>query len=596
MGAISDTLLGKKISLSEIEQILKILISQEKYKSQNNKVLQEIGLLKEFSYIKSNKSSNELIYYSKNNKTIKNYIKPSKINSNFIKWTKILFDINDLDLDSDHIFNQKIENLKKYPLTNTFFQNNLKKYLFKDNSLNKLLNYGIPNNLRDIVWDTVISEKYANHKFFNQEQEKKEYNSILKRVKINAQIEKDLKRTFIQKSEQTEENIQILRNLLNCISEYNNYGYCQGMNFIAGFLLKITNFNEIKTFYIFKNILSDIKGYFEEEFPLLKENMNLFDIYFHELNPKLYKHFKNNELYNELWVGKWFQALFTISLPYEELCHIWDILLIKGFNYIIFISLAMVEALEEHLLELNDSSDIYAYLENALNPNETLSTKKEEFGNMNENIIPLNEILSNASKIERKIKENYSNICSKRRNCDNIIFTYNSNINNLKKEHKNNYNDNASEDTKDSDNSLNKVNSVVSKTSNISYNITSPNNLNSSNLTNAQFNINNFNNNLCNVGFGLNYNINNNIIYKNSTFYLTEKSGTYNNNYKEFNKRRSGNLNGNNFNFDKIRNSYITNNNNILSHQGQLIYFSNNYNLVSNNMAQYTNFFYSNLK
>ena len=54
------------------------------------------------------------------------------------------------------------------------------------------------------------------------------------------------------------------------MSKYNN-GYCQGMNFIVGFLLKQTKFDEIKTYYILKSILPDIKGLFEVDFPLLKK-------------------------------------------------------------------------------------------------------------------------------------------------------------------------------------------------------------------------------------------------------------------------------------------------------------------------------------
>ncbi len=286
MGVYND-LTENKLSFSKIQEILNNLIIQGGAKSQNRQILQEIGFLNEYSYVVSNKTSNEMIYYSKNHKIIKKFLFSSQIRTNFLEWTKYLFDINNDDLNSMQKFNIKIENFKKRTLTKEFFQNNIKKYLFKDKAFNKLLNYGIPNYLRFFIWDIVISEKYNNHKYFNYDKELMEYKLILKINGKNQQIEKDVNRTFINVIEQTPKNIQILRNILNCINNYNPSGYCQGMNFIVGYLLRMTGFDEVKTFYIFKNILYDIKGYFEVGLPLLKKNNNLFNKNFKELYPKL---------------------------------------------------------------------------------------------------------------------------------------------------------------------------------------------------------------------------------------------------------------------------------------------------------------------
>ena len=408
MGALNDFFSKDKNDFSKIEEILKIVLFRNKNKSNNIEILHEIGLLKEYSYIKSNKSSNELISYSPKNKLIKNFIDISKLKENFIQWVKILFDISQEDFDSVHNLNVKLENLKQNPLNKSFFSKNLKKYLFNDKSFNELLNYGIPNNFREFVWYFIFSEKYNNHKYFNYEEELKIYNLMLKNVKNNTQIEKDVYRT-LREEDQIEKNLQKLKNILNCINIYNN-GYCQGMNLIAGFLLKATNFDEVETFYIFKNILKDIKGYFESGFPLLRKNIYLFDLYFKKLYPKLYKHFKKYEIMNDYWVGKWFQSLFTIYFPFEELCYIWDILLIKGFDFIIYISLAIIDELEKELLKLNDTSDILEYLENVMNPKETISIRKIMIkdGKYN-NIIQLNKIFLKASKIKENNNENNIN-------------------------------------------------------------------------------------------------------------------------------------------------------------------------------------------
>ena len=205
----------------------------------------------------------------------------------------------------------------------------------------------------------------------------------------------------MKESEQTPNNIQILKNILSCINTYNSSGYCQGINFIVGFLLKMTNYDEVKTFYIFKNILYDIKGYCEDGFPLLKKNINVFTTNFKELYPKLYKHFQKHDIVNEFWVSKWLQTLFTLSIPFEELTSIWDVLLIRGFDFIVYICLAIIEFIEKDLLELKESAEIISYLEKVLNSRDIPANKKS-FEESNNYIIPLNEILGRAYDLEKK--------------------------------------------------------------------------------------------------------------------------------------------------------------------------------------------------
>ena len=594
MGSINEAFSQNKITFSKVEKILENLINQEKNNSQNKNVLQEIGLLKEYSYL-TNHTSNELIYFSQKSKTIKNYLKLSKKKSNFVQWIQLLFDIR--NEDSDENLHKKIDILKKKPLNKKFFQKNIKKNLLQDKSFNKLINFGIPSYLRDFVWDVIIEEKYGNHTYFNFEQELEEYNFLLKNVKNSPQIEKDLNRTFIKDSDKTTKNIHKLRNILNCINKYTKSGYCQGMNFIVGFLLKVTNFNEIRAFYIFKNIYSDIKGYYDNGFTLLNKNISIFDNYFHELNPKLYNHFKRTEIYNELWVSKWFQTLFTLSLSYEELCPIWDILLFKGFNHIIYIALSIIESMEKPLLELNDSSDIYEYMNNALNSADVVCKYNNLLENVDEIIIPLNVILSKAYDIEKKIKEehksiNYS-INSEHKNNNNIVTisstktNTNTKINKVdKKTEKINrpFNDIDSIDTKESENSNKKSNSSLSSKN------CCINTLKSSNLANIQSNINKLKNNMYNAGFELN---NNDIIKKKSTFFSTKNLGrfNFNENNDSLIRRASIPLGDKSVNFNgQYTYNYSYSNNILPQNQYFLINNNYNYNLINNNPPQYSNF------
>ena len=587
MGAINDVFTQSIISVSKIEEIFKILLENNVNKKVNIKALQEIGLLKEYSHIKS---SNELTYFSGKNKIIKIFIKSRQIKENYVEWTKYLFDIDKDDLESDKKFSEKIENLKKNPLNKVFFQNNLKKHLFDNNLINHLLNYGIPNNFREMVWELAFTEKNNNQKYFNFEEEQKEYNSYLRNVQSNSQIEKDLNRTLINESEKTTQNINILKNILNCIYKYNN-GYCQGINFIVGFLLKLTNYDEIRTFYIFKNIIPEIKGYFEDDFPLLKKNINFFDYYFQELYPKLYKHFKKYDVYNELWVGRWFQTLFTLSIPFEELCNIWDVLIIKGFDFIIYISLAIIGFLQKELLELKDSSDILSFLQKVLFPKEAiLIYKKQLEEDKYTNIIPLFEILSKANKIEKSFKDRFYNTFTQARKSDNNLDKF-SNI--LKREKSKNHSDQDSLYTKESDSSLNIKHSFSSKSSStLSSSKRNSINLNLLNspsfLTKKQNSINELKSNLSNQRFEPQ---NKNIIKK-STIFSSKTLNPFNlsndNKMGTNDGRTSINVNNNNLSLINMRNSY--NIYNYPPQTGQCIYYNNmNYSILVNR-PQYQNY------
>ena len=544
MGAINDIFSQNKNNFSKIEEILKMLIKQNKNRSQNITVLHEIGLLKEYSYIKSDNCSNELINFSKNSKSIKKLETSSKLREKFNEWAKFLFDINDENLSEEQL-NQIIKQLKQKALKKEFFQKNIKKYIFKNKSFNKLLYYGIPNNFREFIWDIAISERYTHHKYYNYEEEQKAYFEMLKTTKnIEPQIEKDLNRTFFNEFERTPKNIKLLRNVLNCISKYNN-GYCQGMNFIVRFLLKVTNFDEVETFYIFKNILKDIKGYFEDGFPLLKKNLGKFDIYFHTLYPKLYKHFKKNEIYNEMWVGKWFQALFTISMPFAELSNVWDNLIIKGFDFIIFISLAIIDSIEKDLFELKDSSDILNYLDNIINPKENSITNKKLFIEEKDYIIPLKEVISKAYKIEKELKE----IKEMKENNEYLLYSNIYNKSNLMlQKDKINHNDFESVCTKESDNSLTINNSSFSS------NYGHLRLIKGSNLVNTQSNnIYSIKTHLCKTKFGRNKINNNDCIKKSQTSFYSSKTAkilnpTNNENKANINKNKANSSNARNYN------------------------------------------------
>ena len=530
MGIMNDIITRDKLSLNKFNEILNDLLKNP----QNKNILQEIGLLKEFFQVITDKEPDLLIYYSKNHKIVKSIKYLVIMRQNFLEWTKYLFDIDFTNSNSIGDLEQKIKEIKTKNLTKEYFINNVKKNFISNKNFKKLIYYGFPPNLRMFIWEVIINVKYNNNKNFVFDIELEEYKKlILNNKKQNAQIEKDINRTFIKDEERMANNIKILKNILICIDNYNKSGYCQGMNFIVGFLLKITNYNEVRTFYIFKHILNDIKGYFEEGFPLLNKNVILFQNYFQNSYQKIHKHFKKHEIINEFYITKWLQTLLTLSLPFEELSIIWDILLLHGFDFIVFICLAFFDFIENDIIKLKESADIINYLEKLLNPEgETLFPMNIKFfEQIDEYIIPINEILEKAYELEKKYS-NKNNIINNKKISDNQLLNlkFNNNIvsNNIdvKKfpsiKNGNNQikNDNNNIIESFQNKKFNSLNININTRPNynstknlVTYNFSLSQDINFRNQNSAQINNNNymFNNNINPNGIIYNGNYNNNI-------------------------------------------------------------------------------------
>ena len=403
MGAFEcDSIGNNKISLAQIGIFFqKTLNIKEIHNSEKSDSIR-YNLIEEYNQLKIKSRNKEFFYYSSECKIISDFIPFEKEKEIFIKWVKILYDINNTKefnitqtrkIDSDEFFKKNLEKA---------FLNNKKYFL-------KLVTKGVPLNLRQFIWTIIIDKDEQDIlNVSNIEKEKIYFETLLSLNKVTKdieQIEKDVNRTFIGE-ENTKENITILKKILIALNNLNEkIGYCQGINFIIALILKITKFNMIKTFHLARLILKRIKGYFTKDFPLLKYNLKKFDKGFKQLFPKLFDHFKNNDIVNEIYVGKWIQTLFTVNLNFDNACHIWDALLVYGMDFIIPISLSILYFIKDNLLNLNDSTDIVKLLQNTLHTedeNLIQSIYREDI-NLRKYVIPVRDIISNAKKIRNQL-------------------------------------------------------------------------------------------------------------------------------------------------------------------------------------------------
>jgi hypothetical protein len=249
----------------------------------------------------------------------------------------------------------------------------IRKFMRKNNEkfINRLIK-GPPESFRWISW--ILAAELP------EDRNEELYLNLLKQSldkKVDTQIKKDLNRTICEDTMFIIDNTQ--NALYNVLKAYANsdieVAYCQGMNFIAGFLLIISDFHEIDTLYMMMTLFMftfgednhGLRGFYINEFPLLKLYVFQFESIFNKMMPDLKKHFDDLEVPNELWISKWFQTLFTICIPIDMLVRVWDCIFAKGLDFLFNFSMALLKKHEKNLLSFSDISDISQYFRN-MNP------------------------------------------------------------------------------------------------------------------------------------------------------------------------------------------------------------------------------------
>ena len=270
---------------------------------------------------------------------------------------------------------------------------------------------GPPECFRLISWIVLNNIPLDRNKEVYDFYIKKELNQ-----EIKTSIIKDIQRTFSNK-----ETLEILRpkekklyNVLKAFSNLDfNLGYCQGMNLIVGFLLNVSDFIESEVFFLLismfsstfqerkiKNYNFSIRGMFSEGFPLLLFMNYIFDKEFSKLLPELKKKFDNFLITYDVWIGKWFQTIFTLILPIEWCKRLFDCIFVNGIFFLIDFGLALVILLEKHLNKLEDDSEILNYFKE-FNDNPLSNNKKIS------NLLSIKDLLNKSKKIKIDINDYY---------------------------------------------------------------------------------------------------------------------------------------------------------------------------------------------
>lgn len=93
-------------------------------------------------------------------------------------------------------------------------------------------------------------------------------------------------------------------------------GYCQGMNFMAGFLYLSMNFSEALSYTVMREVIAKFSmvNMFNKELPLLKQIFYQLDRLISIYLPDLHNHFKDETINSSYFSSSFFVTLFTIIM------------------------------------------------------------------------------------------------------------------------------------------------------------------------------------------------------------------------------------------------------------------------------------------
>lgn len=132
---------------------------------------------------------------------------------------------------------------------------------------------------------------------------------------FNRSIQQDINRTAGKTS--SKEELQSLTNVLMAFSRRNPYvGYCQGLNFVANFLITM-QFTEEEAFWILSNIIEIVipMDYYTNMIGVVTDQQ-LFLAILAQLHPEITRKFDEVGLDPSVLSIEWFVCLFTSSLPF----------------------------------------------------------------------------------------------------------------------------------------------------------------------------------------------------------------------------------------------------------------------------------------
>ncbi|XP_037954161.1 growth hormone-regulated TBC protein 1-A [Teleopsis dalmanni] len=220
-----------------------------------------------------------------------------------------------------------------------------------DAKLKRYIRKGIPGPYRPDVWMKISGA----HKL--QQRSPDLYRNLLSsryEKEISDSISIDLPRTFPDNI-YFETKKERLFNILIAYAHHNReVGYCQGLNYIAGLLLIVTD-DEEKSFWLLKHIVENIvPQYHTKNMANLLRDLAVFKEMVIRRAPAVNRHIEQLGLPYAVIASKWFICIFAEVLPVETVLRIWDCVFAEGYKIVFRAALSLFLTHKNDILNCED--------------------------------------------------------------------------------------------------------------------------------------------------------------------------------------------------------------------------------------------------
>ena len=185
---------------------------------------------------------------------------------------------------------------------------------------------------------------------------------------VEEDIAKDVSRTFPDHAYLAgDKGRNALTRVLKAFAlQHTDIGYCQGLNYVAAFLLFVSGGNDAEAFFVMTSVVKmfSLKGFYISRFPGLWKMIAQFNAVLEKRNPTLFNHLHQENAYEMSWVGPWMLSLYTTALPFPVVIRIWDLMLAQGLEVLIKTALRLVDLYKGPLkkADLQSISEIFSGL------------------------------------------------------------------------------------------------------------------------------------------------------------------------------------------------------------------------------------------
>lgn len=207
-----------------------------------------------------------------------------------------------------------------------------------NSTLKRFIRKGIPGPYRPDVWMKISGANKL------QERSPDLYRNLLNvnyDKEISDSIKIDLPRTFPDNIFFDTKKEQLYNTLIAYAHHNREIGYCQGLNYIAGLLVIITN-DEEQSFWLLKHIVeSVVPQYHTKNMANLLRDLAVFKELVIRRVPDVNRHIENLGLPYAVIASKWFICIFAEVLPVETVLRIWDCVFAEGYKVVFRAALAI---------------------------------------------------------------------------------------------------------------------------------------------------------------------------------------------------------------------------------------------------------------